>query len=298
MSLTGTWRRSGSVSTCSSSCAATFTSSGATALVVGAGSGQVFVDGKPYQRITSNEKRSARVAARLLGTHRVRITAKNLTLVGAQTVTLQWTQTGTIDRAPFTLDSSLEDRTQVALSNIGLAQEDFSDDQLVRPMTGGTELKDPSLDWCEAKFNSETQRQARRQVVVTAKTGTQPYSFLSSETVRYTSSAAVRQALIELDAADASCRQRGGSLSQTGLLNAYAYLTLPELPTGLRPASDRRIFWVNMGPANAQSCMLVVYQFKHDLLNGLYLVRRGSNSLSADEVLEWLRVAEVLATRM
>ena len=155
-----------------------------------------------------------------------------------------------------------------------------------------------SLDWCEAKFNSETQRQARRQVVVTAKTGTQPYSFLSSETVRYTSSSAVRQALIELDAADASCRQRGGSLSQTGLLNAYAYLTLPELPTGLRPASDRRIFWVNMGPANAQSCMLVVYQFKHDLLNGLYVVRRGSNSLSADEVLEWLRLAEVLATRM
>lgn len=299
MRLTGRWRPVGSARACTGTCTATFTSDeGSTVLLVQQGSGRISIDGKPAYRIAATSKRTLRKAYRIDGRHTVRIDANSLTLIGAQAATAVWRPTGDVDRLPLTTDTSLDNSAQTELATFGFTQADFADGYTVLPMAGGTALGDASLDWCEANFTSEAQRKARRQVSV-REPGIEPkYLFLSSETVRYDSNAAVRLALKELDDADATCRRQGGSTTGPVLTNPYEYKPLPSASSPLPKGVVRRAYLANSGPQSARISILVVYQFKGTLMNNVYVIKRGADTLSPSDVTRWLGVADVLAARM
>lgn len=101
-----------------------------------------------------------------------------------------------ITRGPDFPDPSLNDAVQKSMSRLGFNQEDFTNEWTVLPMARGTTLLDPTLDLCGSNYTSESGREIRRQISVT-KVG-MPYSFLSTEAVKYKSVAAANSALAEL----------------------------------------------------------------------------------------------------
>lgn len=296
---TGSWSRAGSAAACSrGECSAKLvTGPGVTALVFGAGAATVLVDGRRVAAVKPASSTRARIVYRISGAHRLRIQGRGFVLLGAQTVRATWARTSALTGAIHDPDASLSDPTQRALARIGFSQADFSDTQTVRLLGAGNTTNDATLDLCESDFPSESARIARRQVIVTKST-VDSYTFLSTETVRYTSAAAVREALQEIDAASALCRTRGYSLSTSGVKTPYAFGTLPVLPSGLRPEADRRLYLVTTGESATAMTILIAYQFKGDTLNALYVAKRGVASLDDATVSRWLDVAVVLAGRL
>lgn len=295
---TGSWSSTGSAATCwRGECSASLvTGPGVTALVFGAGAATVLVDGKRAAAVKPASSTGARLYT-VSGAHRIRIQGRGFVLHGAQRVRATWTATAALTGAIHDADASLSDPTQRALARIGFSQADFSDTQTVRLLGAGNTTKDATLDLCESDFPSESARIARRQVIVTKST-VDSYTFLSTETVRYASAAAVREALQEIDAASTLCRTRGYSLSTSGVKTPYAFSALPALPSGLRPEADRRLYLVTTGESTTAMTILIAYQFKGDTLNALYVAKRGAASLDDATVSRWLDVAVVLAGRL
>ena len=282
---------------CVGACSATVsTAAGTAAVLVGGSAVALTVDGRRAKPLPASKRKGARVAYVANGAHKVVLRGRGLVLVGVQSVRGAWTQGSLLSGTPHPVDGSLADRTQALLAGIGFAQSDFADSVTVQPMPGGTTLADATLDFCSSDFPSDALRVARRQV--TATRPADPYSFLSTETVRYSSAAATAQALKELDAASASCQSRGYALLAGGAKQAYAFRALPQLPSGLRPAADRRLFYVQMGESTTATTFLLAYQFSGDTLNAMYVAKPGAWTLSPDEVSRWLEVAAVLAGRL
>ncbi len=272
------------------------TPAGTTALVMGAGRATLSVAGKRAFTVPFATSGKPRVVYVVKGTHRITLRGKGFVLVGAQSVRARWAQSGLLAGTVRMTDPSLTDPVQASLSQLGFTQSDFSDSQTVGPMIGGTGITDGTLDFCAANFPSESLRSARRQVIVTQPSNS--YSFVSTETVRYSSSAATAQALQELDAAAALCQSRGYALGAAGDKQAYAFRNLPALPRGLRPAADRRIYLVTIGESTTATTLLIAYQFKGSVLNGMYVAKPGVWSIDDAAVSRWLDVAAVLAQRL
>ena len=296
---TGTWSASVTAPKClAGTCSATvMTGAGETDVLIGAGTASVFVDGVRKGDIPSATTRAVRVGFRVSGAHRVRIVGSAWELRGAQSVRAQLSATTPVSGSVPVEDVSLKNAEQRRLSLLGFKHSDFGDTYTVQLMDGGDSTTAATLDLCNADFASEALRVARRQVVVTRATK-DPYLFVSTETVRYASTAATRQALQEIDAAASLCSTRGYALSATGKREAWTFAPLPALPNGLRPSDDRRLFLVTTGESPTATTLLIAYQFKGNTLNALYVVKRGAASLDAPAVQRWLEVAAVLGRRL
>jgi hypothetical protein len=91
------------------------------------------------------------------------------------------------------------------LARLGLRQSDVTGTVVVSPIIGGTDVTgQTTLDLCNANYPSESRRQERVQVA--AIDITDPSSMLlSTEAVRYDSTAGTNQAWAEIQAAVAAC---------------------------------------------------------------------------------------------
>jgi hypothetical protein len=163
-------------------------------------------------------------------------------------------------------------------------------------MGGGTTTDDPTLDLCNGKFASESDRLERRQVVVSKPRS--PYAFLSSEVVRYSSVAAAQAAQKELVKVLAQCQADKGYTDATGALMPYTFAEIKNIPAGV-VAEGSRVFvraTIDSG-ANARQ-LLGFYQFNGAIFTGLYVLTTSEVAYTDAQVATWLQVAATMASRL
>ena len=295
MKRTGKWVQRQDASVCLTTCTVTFKTTDTSTIFMRQGAATI-TSGKQVLRRVPNKGNALRSVLKVPSPRTLTISGSGFAVVGVQSVTPDWSETGTIQRLPMTTDPTLDDSTQQELASFGFSQADFPDTQPVLPMPRGNTTQDASIDLCEAEYPSEKLRQDRRQVQVT-RAKDDPYLFLSTETVRYNAVAATAQAVTELDAAVTQCKLDGGSKTATGGLRAYVFNELPQQPTTI-PGVTRRAYYGTIGTDLLATSVLLVYQFKGDLMNNLYVVKAGKDSITKEEALRWLQVSDVLARRM
>jgi hypothetical protein len=129
------------------------------------------------------------------------------------------------------------------------------------------------------------------------KQGT-PFSFLSTEVVRYSSAAAASAAHKELVKVLAQCQTEKGYKNSTGAITPYAFKTLPPLPSGLVPENSRVLVDTVIDTGDAARHLLGFYQFNGEMFTGLYIVSATPAGFTNAQVSKWLKVAVTMAERL
>jgi hypothetical protein len=282
---------------CTGKCTASITTSGKFDVIVGAGSAAVAVGGKTLGTVTESKSKSLASTGSFdigAGKKVVRITGSNFVLVGLSAVTTTLGSLTEIDSPPATRDTSLTDAKQAKLAKLGFRAEDFSQEWSVLPMSGGTTLVDPSLDLCNGNFPSEKDRIERRQVIA-LKEGS-PFSFLSTEVVKYSSVSAATAAHKELVKVMAQCQLDKGYRDTTGTLVPYDFKVIKNIPTGVVSEGNRVFVHAVIDSGEQKRTLLGFYQFNGDTLTGLYVL--NSNGFTDAQVAKWLNVAVTMAKRL
>lgn len=283
---------------CSGKCSASFSASGNINALIGQGSADVVVASKTLASVPSSSSTTIRTSPSVaLGTRNrvVRISGSNFVLAGLAKLDAISGNFSPITRGPEFPDPSLDDATQRSLSGLGFRNGDFTYDWTVLPMARGTTLQDPTLDLCAGNYPSENSRVARRQISVT-KVGS-PYQFLSSETVRYSSTAAASSAYSELKKSYEDCiKNKGGT--ENGLFINYSFQELPSSFITKTLVTNSLVVRATLGVNPTARQLLAVYQFNGVLFTGLYVVKSGSKPIEDSETLRWLNVASLLSNRL
>ena len=303
-SRTGKWASAGAAYPtgslkCTGKCTASFSASGRFDVLSGAGAAVVTVGSKNLATVADSKSAKVRVGASVdVGKNKqvLRVTGSNFVLVAINSVNATFTNTVNLDRAAAVTDSSLTDTKQAALAKYGFAQSDFSQEWTVLPMGGGTTTDDPTLDLCNAKFASESDRLERRQVVVTKPKS--PYAFLSSEVVRYSSASAAQAAQKELVKVLAQCQVDKGYKDATGATVPYSFAEIKNIPAGVMGEGSRVFVRATIDSgANARQ-LLGFYQFNGAMFTGLYVMTSSEVAYTDAQVATWLQLAATMASRL
>jgi hypothetical protein len=283
---------------CSGRCSASLSINGEISALISEGQVEILVARQPTLKVSANIKQVMRISEKIrVGAQRkiVRISGQNFIFGGIVKLDSSTTPFAPVTKKPAPADLTLLDAEQVKLSRLGFNADDFTDEWSVLPMNRGTTLLDPTLDLCGFTYASERGRELRRQVIA-FKEG-MPYTFLSSEVVKYVSSSAASEALQELKKNFLLCRSNGGGV-ESGLFTEYTFQSLPTFPT--IQISDRSavIVRARIGSDNQSRQLLGVYQFHGSFFTGLYIVIPGQKVFSDEEVVRWLKVASLLRLRM
>jgi len=274
---------------CVGKCTASITTSGKFDVVLGAGSATVAVGGKTVKSITTSGSFDVGSAKKV-----VRLSGSNFVLVGLASVTTTLGYLREITSPPAVIDTSLTNEKQAKLAKLGFRATDFTQEWSVLPMAGGTTLVDPSLDLCNGKFDSERDRTERRQVLA-FKEGS-PFSFLSTEVVKYSSVAAATAAQKELVKVLAQCQIDKGYKDTTGTLVPYDFKVLNNIPTGVVAEGNRVFVHAIIDSGEQARSLLGFYQFSGDTYSGLYVLK--SEEFTDAQVAKWLNVAVTMAKRL
>ena len=303
-SKTGKWSPAGATYPvgsikCVGKCTLSLSAKGSVDILVGTGSATVTVSNIKVATIADSKVAKMRVGARVeIGETKkvIRLSGSNFVVVGANTTTATFANEKPLARTPAEVDESLEDSKQLALSKFGFNVNDFSQEWIVLPMPRGTTTEDPTLDLCGGTFASEKDRLERRQMSV-YKQGT-PFSFLSTEVVRYSSAAAASAAHKELVKVLAQCQSEKGYKNATGAITPYAFKPLPPLPAGLVGENSRVLVDTVIDTGDAARHLLGFYQFNGEMFTGLYVISATPAGFSDAQVAKWLKVAVTMAERL
>ena len=303
-SRTGKWSPAGApynsgAIKCTGKCTASLSVKGPINVLVGTGAASITAGAKPVATIADSKIAKLRIGASAdIGKVKkvIRISGSNFVLIGINSVDASFTNSKELDRLPTATDTSLTDSKQAVLARYGFTASDFSQEWTVLPMAGGTTLIDPSLDLCNGSFTSERERQERRQVIAT-KTGT-PFTFLSTETVRYSSVAAAQLAQKELAKTLAQCIIDKGYKETTGALVAYTFTEIKNSPNGLVSEGSRVLVRAQIGTGQSSRQLLAFYQFNGELFTGLYVMTAGEVGFTDSQVTTWHGVAVTMANRL
>ena len=303
-SKTGKWSAAGASYPagsikCVGKCTLSLSAKGSVDVLVGTGAVTVTVSNKTVATIADSKVAKMRVGARVeIGETKkvMRLTGTNFVAVGANTTTATFANEKPLARTPAEVDESLEDLKQLALSKFGFNVNDFSQEWIVLPMPRGTTTEDPTLDLCGGTFASEKDRLERRQMSI-YKQGT-PFSFLSTEVVRYSSAAAATAAHKELVKVLAQCQVEKGYKNATGAVTPYEFKTLPALPAGLVGENSRVLVNTIIDTGDAARQLLGFYQFNGEMYSGLYVVSGSTTGFTDAQVAKWLKVAVTMAERL
>jgi hypothetical protein len=301
-SKTGKWSAAGGsygagAIKCVGKCTASLTVSGKNDVLVGTGAATVAVGNKTVATIADSKVAKLRIGATVdVGAVRkvVRVSGSNFVLIGLTSVTTTLGSLKEVDRAPAITDPSLTDEKQAKLAKLGFRADDFSQEWTVLPMGGGTTLNDPSLDLCNGTYLSEKERVERRQVTATKVGST--FSFLSTEVVKYSSTAAATAAQKELVKVLAQCQADKGYKDATGALVPYDFKTLKNIPTGVVSEGNRVFVHAVIDEGIRARTLLGFYQFNGDTFTGLYVM--NAEGFSDAQVAKWLKVAVTMAQRL
>jgi len=274
---------------CVGKCTASVTTSGKFDVVLGAGSATVAVGGKTIKSITTSGSFDVGSTKKV-----VRLSGSNFVLVGLASVTTTLGYLREITSPPAVIDASLTNEKQAKLAKLGFRATDFTQEWSVLPMAGGTTLVDPSLDLCNGKFDSERDRTERRQVLA-LKEGS-PFSFLSTEVVKYSSVAAATAAQKELVKVMAQCQIDKGYKDTTGTLVPYDFKVLNNIPAGVVAEGNRVFVHAIIDSGEHARSLLGFYQFSGDTYSGLYVLK--TEEFTDAQVAKWLNVAVTMAKRL
>lgn len=282
---------------CMGKCAAFVSVTGTASLLVGEGKAEVFLSGRRAFKINENSKTLSKTQNLVISgpAKVVRVTGQDFVLGGIATVNLKFSEFEPLTRKAMAQDPSLVENSQKELANLGFNQLDFTQDWIVLPMARGTTLLDPTLDLCGYKYETESGREERRQVVAN-KVGA-PYSFLSTEVVRYKNAGSAREALSELKRNYASCVANGGG-DENGIFTPYKFQPLPKSDVILVAEENRLVVLTEIGIGDNARQLLAFYQYSGELFTGLYVVTRTENRLEENEILRWFDVASRIAERL
>jgi hypothetical protein len=283
---------------CVRNCQISLVTSGPIGIVVGSGSFEYELVGEKKLTFRASQKTDKYSVLSINSSQRktLRITGKDFTLLGLIRGSISIDKVEMDQRLPNAIDTSLDSAAQRALSRLGFTSEDFSNGWSVLPMSKGTTLEDPSLDLCASDYLSESDRIERRQVVATKENS--PYTFLSSEVVRYSSEFAAQKAIEELKQKYGACVANGGGKEKNGSFVKYSFLPIPENLINLVEENNRLVVHAKIGEGNSTRYLFAVYQFGGGILSGLYVVRPEAKPFSNEEITRWLYAASVIAKRM
>jgi hypothetical protein len=226
----------------------------------------------------------------------IRVTGRNFVLVGLASLSTSVSNISDFDRLPAASDDSLTNPAQVVLSKYGFNAKDFSQEWTVLPMENGTTLKDPTLDLCNAAYPSEKERVERRQMRISKVSS--PYSFLSSEVVRYSSASAAQNAQKELVKALAQCQIDKGYKDATGGLVPYTFSEIKSIPSGLVGENSRVLVRATIDTGVRARQLLGFYQYNGAIFTGLYVMTANETAFTDAQVASWLQVALTMASRL
>lgn len=275
---------------CTGKCNLSFTASGELEVKTLKGSGIAYISGKEAGTFKSNSdtlKISAGPIKRV-----VRLSGKDLVVQGLNKVMVQWKETGKVQRKVAVVDPSLEDKDQLAISKYGFQIADFDQNYQLLPIARGTTLLDATLDVCSGDFPSEKSRVLRRQVAA-FKQGS-PYSFISTETVKYKDSTSAASALTDLDNVIAKCKITGGAVGAQGLVTKYVFSEAPKFVYA--QGVSGRVVLTQIGEGENSNWLLGFFQIKGNLAVNTYLVR--SAKYSDADIKRWSQVASEISTRL
>ena len=303
-SKTGKWSAAGATYPagsikCVGKCTLSLSAKGSVDVLVGTGSATVTVSNKTVATIADSKVAKMRVGARVeIGETKkvIRLTGTNFVAVGANTTTATFANEKPLARTPAEVDVSLDDSKQLVLSKFGFNVNDFSQEWIVLPMPGGTTTQDPTLDLCGGSFASERERLERRQMSIYKQST--PFSFLSTEVVRYSSVAAATAAHKELVKVLAQCQSEKGYKNATGAVTPYEFKTLPPLPAGLVGENSRVLVNTIIDTGDAARHLLGFYQFNGEIFTGLYVISGSPTGFTDAQVAKWLKVAVTMADRL
>ena len=301
-SRTGRWSAAGSTygagaMRCTGKCTASLSVSGKNLVLVGTGAATVTLGNKTVATVADSKVAKLRIGATVdVGAVKkvVRVSGSNFVLIGLSSVATTLGPLGKIDRAPALSDPSLIDSKQVALAKLGFRADDFSQEWTILPMQRGTTLEDPSLDLCSGTYPSEKDRVERRQVMATKVGST--FSFLSTEVVKYSSTAAASAAQKELVKVLEQCQAEKGYKDSTGTLLPYEFKKLPAIPMGIVSEGNRVFVHAVIDSGVRARTLLGFYQFNGDMFTGLYVLNEAG--FSDAQVAKWLKVAATMGQRL
>ena len=282
---------------CVGTCTASMSASGKFDVLLGSGSATITVGGKRVASVSDSKAKSLLTSGTIdVGASKkvARVSGNNFVLIGLASVTTTLGDLQEIEQGPVIVDQSLSDPQQAKLAKLGFRAEDFSNNWTVLPMNGGTTLVDPSLDLCNATFASEKERVERRQVLALKEDS--PYSFLSTEVVKYSSAAAASAAQKELVKVLAQCQAEKGYKNTTGALVPYEFKSIKAIPAGVVSENNRVFVHAVIDSDENARTLLGFYQFNGDTLTGLYVL--NSKGFSDAQVAKWLSVAVTMAQRL
>ncbi len=284
---------------CTGKCSASFLTKGRFVILMGDGAAQVISGSKVVAQIANSNSGTLRIGASVdLGASKkiVRISGSNFVLIGLGLVNATFTNVKDLDRLPAISDSSLSDPKQVVLSKYGFNAGDFSQEWTVLPMGGGTTLNDGTLDLCSGVYLSEKERLERRQVIATKVAS--PFSFVSTEVVRYSSAAAAQSALGELVKTLAQCQLDKGYKDLTGTFTPQTFSSFPALPSGLVGETSRLFVRSQINTGAEARQLLAFYQYSGDMFTGLYIIVNSDKAFTDLQVKNWLQVGITMANRL
>lgn len=303
-SRTGNWSSAGSpyalgALKCTGKCTASFSVQNRFDLLVGTGASTITTGAQTLATVADSKVAKLRIGASVdtgIGRKTIRVSGSNFVLIGMASINASFTNSKDFDRQPIVIDPSLSDAKQATLATYGFSINDFSQEWKVLPMSGGTTLADPSLDLCNGVYKSEKDRIERRQVTVTKIDS--PFSFLSSEVVRYSSVTAAQAAQRELVAALTTCQIEKGFKDPTGGQVPYLFSEIRNLPQGLVPENSRVIVRTQIDSGVNARQLIGIYQFNGAIFTGLYVMKKGETQFSEAQISTWLQMAVVLANRI
>ena len=277
-------------SACTGTCSFSFSVSGDLEVRVAKGSGIAYINGVA----AGTFKAGSETLKLSIGKSKkvVRLSGKDLIIQGLAKASVQWSQTGKVQRKVAIVDPSLEDKDQLGISKYGFQIADFDQNYQLLPIARGTTLLDATLDVCSGDFPSEKSRVLRRQVAA-FKEGS-PYSFLSTETVKYKDSASAASALTDLDSVIAKCKVTGGAVAAQGVITKYAFSDSPKF--AFADGVKGRVVLTLIGEGASARWLLGFFQVKGELAVNTYLVR--AEKFTDADIKRWSQVAFEISTRL
>lgn len=186
---------------------------------------------------------------------------------------------------------------EAALAEVGLRDADLERGSRAEMLPDGTSLGIPTLDFCEARYPSESRRVKRAQIGGFDEDG--KYAGISTEVVIYESAKAAREALAEVAAARRDCPVGREITTHDGHTLVFAFHSAPgPSKTPLVDADSRLVIHTTMKVDGTPQTAFLVYQIQGPALAALYVSDNSGKPLPQTTLDAMYGLAGAIAQRL
>jgi hypothetical protein len=172
-----------------------------------------------------------------------------------------------------------KDPDAAVLGRVVVRQGDVAAARRVVLYDKGNTLQDPTLDLCNGRFASESQRTARLQVVDVNAAGA---ASLSTEAVLYRSPDAADEAFAELREVRADCPDKPVASPTDGTEETTRFQDPPDAGWSKTPGVVRQAYRMTIASDSGSSSLVTVYLHRGRAFLGLYFPSPGAQQPAVD----------------